>query len=48
MNPCHHGRGPDICMNDALPDSEFCAEHQPRDFWDDVDRIYETRRDDAA
>jgi hypothetical protein len=28
---------PDYCDDEAEPGSEYCARHEPDDFWDDVD-----------
>ena len=33
------------CDNEALPGTEFCADHTGEDPWDAADRMYEEARD---
>ena len=42
------GRGPDMCMDDAAPGSDYCPTHDPdrQDF--DEDLAHDMRLEDAA
>ena len=42
------GRGPDMCMNDALEGSDYCPTHDPDRDWFDEDLAHDMRMEDAA
>lgn len=48
IRPCEYGRGPDICMDDAAPGSDYCPTHDPDLPAFDEDLAHDIRMEDAA